>query len=64
MIMVSYTVRGDDRMGYMEDHVRRFDSMSEVFDFLKRVMLSRRVEGKIMVGTPVVEDDSTSRAAP
>lgn len=64
MIMVSYTVRGDDRIGYMEDHVKRFDSMSEVFAFLKRVMLSRRVEGKLMVGTPVVEDETTSRVSP
>lgn len=64
MIMVSYTVRADDRMGYMEDHVKRFNSMTEVFNFLKKVGLSRRVEGKVVVGAPMVEDDSTSRVAP
>ena len=56
MIKVSYTVRADDRMGYMEDHEKRFDTMSDVFKFLKRVGLHRRVEGKVLIGTPVVED--------
>ena len=63
MIKVSYTVRTDDRMGYTEDHVKRFDSMSDVFSFLKRVGLHRRVEGKALVGTPVLED-TTSLVAP
>jgi hypothetical protein len=56
MIEVQYTVRGDDRLGYLEDHVRRFDSMPEVYDFIKRVMLHRRVDGKLVIGTPLVED--------
>jgi hypothetical protein len=56
MIKVSYTVRADDRMGYMEDGEKRFASMPEVFDFLKRIRVNHRVEGKILVGTPIVED--------
>lgn len=56
MIKVSYTVRSDDRMGYMEDGEKRFYSMPEVYDFLKRIMINRRIEGKSLIGTPLVED--------
>lgn len=56
MIKVSYTVRADDRMGYMEDGEKRFSSMPEVFEFLKRVRVNRRIEGKVLIGTPIVED--------
>lgn len=56
LIRVSYMVREDDKIGYMEEREKRFDSMSEVFDFLKRVGLHRRVEGKVVIGTPLVED--------
>jgi hypothetical protein len=56
MIKVSYTVRADDRMGYTEDGEKRFSSMPEVFEFLKRARLNRRIEGKILVGLPLVED--------
>lgn len=51
MIKVSYTVRVDDRMGYTEDKVERFNAMSDAYKFLKRVMASRR-----LIGKPIVED--------
>jgi hypothetical protein len=57
MIKVSYFVREDDRTGYMEQREKRFDDMSEVFDFIKRTGMHRRIEGRIIIGTPVVEDD-------
>lgn len=56
MIKVSYTVRANDRMGHMEDGERRFASMPEVFDFLQRIKLNRMIEGKRLVGMPLVED--------
>lgn len=56
MIKVSYTVRADDRMGYMEDGEKRFASMPEVFDFLKLIRINRKIEGKVLIGTPIVED--------
>jgi hypothetical protein len=56
MIKVSYTVRGDGRMGYMEEGEKRFSSMPEVFEFLKRARLNRRIEGKVLIGVPLVED--------
>lgn len=56
MIKVSYTYRADDRMGFMENGEKRFSTMPEVYDFLKRVMINRRVDGKLLIGKPLVED--------
>lgn len=56
MMKVTYTVRNNDRNGYMEDGVKHFNSMPEVFAFLQRINLNRRVEGKVLVGVPVLED--------
>lgn len=56
MIKVSYLVRDNDRLGYTEEHEKRFNNMSDVFEFIKRVGLHRRVEGRMIIGTPVVED--------
>lgn len=63
MIEVQYTVRGDDETGYLEDHIRRFDTMPEVWDFLRRVMLHRRVDGKLVIGTPILEDSISQDAS-
>lgn len=56
MIKVSYMVREDDRLGYTEEREKRFSNMADVFEFIKRVGLHRRVEGRMIIGTPVVED--------
>ena len=56
MIKVSYMVREDDRLGYTEEREKRFNNMSDVFEFIRRVGLHRRVEGRMIIGTPVVED--------
>lgn len=56
MIEVQYTVQTNDRLGYLEDHVKLFDSMPDVYDFLRRVMLHRRIDGKLVIGTPLLED--------
>jgi hypothetical protein len=57
MIKVSYMVRDLDRYnGYMEKHEKQFPNMEQVFNFIKFVRLKRHVEGRAVIGSPIVEN--------
>ena len=57
MIKVSYMVRDLDRYnGYMEKHEKQFLNMEQVFNFIKFVRLKQHVEGRAVIGSPMVEN--------
>jgi len=55
MIKVSYLVRDEDRYnGYTEERIKQFDNMEQVYNFINGVRFNRRVEGRSMIGAPLV----------